>query len=182
MPGESQDLISKLCNIMIRTREYEKTRRNFLNTWEKLKWILPFIPKGFPAKVSPKVNKNRLCFNISWRNYYSNPADTVYLALCRRTRRTRTVCSEGKQQKKHSDASSLLRKQEVKFNPLGFQKKKTLVRQLNANKKQHRLKCWLQKEHQPTPGSNWFIPKDFITPVRSYEIRNMLPMDEIGCL
>lgn len=59
--------------------------------------------------------------------------------LRRRTRRTRTVCSEGKQQKKHSDTSSLLRKREVKFNPLGLQKK--LVRQLNANKKQHILKC-----------------------------------------
>lgn len=149
MPGESQDLISKLCNIMIRTREYEKTRRNFLNTWEKLKWILPFIPKGFPAKVSPKVNKNRLCFNISWRNYYSNPADTVYLALCRRTRRTRTVCSEGKQQKKHSDASSLLRKQEVKFNPLGFQKKKPWLDSLMQIKSSTGLNADCRKSTNP---------------------------------
>lgn len=25
---------------------------------------LPFIQKGFPVKVSPKVNKTRLCFNM----------------------------------------------------------------------------------------------------------------------
>lgn len=89
---------------------------------------LPFIQEGFPVKVSPKVNKNRLCFNMT-----RFPGETTTVseqtlctwllaALHRRTKRTRTVDSEGKQQKKHSDSSPLLRKREMKFSPLGLQR------------------------------------------------------------
>nr|XP_009944071.1 PREDICTED: uncharacterized protein C10orf88 homolog [Opisthocomus hoazin] len=47
---------------------------------------------------------------------------TWLLAALRRTRRAKTVCSEGKQHEKHSDTSSLRRKREVKLNPLGLHK------------------------------------------------------------
>lgn len=86
---------------------------------------ITFIPEELPVNVSPTVNKNRLCFSMTRfpgeSTTVCEEARCTWLSAARheRTRRTRTLCSEGKQSKKHSDTSPLPGKREVKFHPLG---------------------------------------------------------------
>ncbi|KAJ7416472.1 hypothetical protein BTVI_35723 [Pitangus sulphuratus] len=110
--------------VMLRIREHKKKKKK-LSEYLKKKESLPFIQKGFPVKVSPKVNQNRQCFNMTGLPGETTPVsrqtERSWLWLLRtEPEEQEPSAPKANNRKKHPDTASLLREREVKFNPLGL--------------------------------------------------------------